>query len=375
MAKTVQRKNTNGGSDGSSASPATGSSQASSNVNGNAAPLSEEESAAKLRALGFGGSQTLDSVPSTELDEKVNDRVSKDDSIDSSGSGAEDGQAPAYSGLRRRLLSPFEIHYSQSHIRPEFQDGRIIEETAQSIPKLLVTTPSDMDAESIGMPQPKRENGNQGWWLLQPPFPEIEVIQWRCKLRRADGTIMTDENGMELYGDTQWFTLDNRRLYCLQQMAAQLHPAEVRCAVITIRQEDGNYREFRKFRTPDLGRTVGIGHRDSGVLPRWSWRKEVGLPELPAPVGTPIMSKKPQKRGPARGPNNGRGRWKNNHDEDEDEDGRWDPIHNVLFFIFIYAVLRIVFHVGKHFWNANAGAGGAAVTSASVPDIGSPNPI
>merc|ERR1711924_396105 len=38
-----------------------------------------------------------------------------------------------------------------------------------------------------------------------------------------------------------------------------------------------------------------IGHRDNLDLPRWSWRKEVGLPDEEMPEGTPMI-KQPKRR-------------------------------------------------------------------------------
>ncbi|CAK0886782.1 unnamed protein product, partial [Prorocentrum cordatum] len=120
---------------------------------------------------------------------------------------------------------------------------------------------------AAGRPRPPQvvgvPAGPSNWWLLKPPFPEIEVIQWRCKLREEDGTVSVDAAGNELYGEREWYTLDNRRLYCLQKAATARHPAQVRCPVVVIQQEEGNCREFRKFRTPDRGRTVGVGHKET----------------------------------------------------------------------------------------------------------------
>lgn len=237
------------------------------------------------------------------------------------------------SNWRRRLLSPFEVHFSQAHIRPEFQDGRTVDDTIAEIQGELC---SPLDTEAY----PGVITKGDSWWLLKTPFPEIEVIQWRCKLRAEDGSMKVDASGNELYGEREWYSLDNRRLYSLQKAAAKLYPKEVRCAVRVIRQEDSNYREFRKFRTPDLGRTVGIGHREAVEMPRWSWRREVGLPDEPLPVGVAVVK-------PARKKRNG-----HNSSErqggDEDE-GKRDLSTNALLFVLVYAVLRLSFHASKKF--------------------------
>lgn len=247
---------------------------------------------------------------------------------------------------RRRLLSPLDIHFSQSHIRPEFQDGRTVEETAEQVQRELVgpIPPQDDGQECpamLGTP-----TGDSNWWLLQPPFPEIEVIQWRIKLRDEDGTPKVDEMGMELYGEREWYTLDNRRLYCLQKAATAVYPSEVRCVVSVILPEDGSCREFRKFRTVDRGRSVGVGHRDSIDLPRWSWRREVGLPEEVFASGA-ALSKAPRRRGPSsRGHPPAKGGRRAAEAEDSDR-SRSDFFANISFFLAVYVALRMAFYAGR----------------------------
>jgi len=260
--------------------------------------------------------------------------------------GGED--APS-SSSRLRLISPLEIHYSQSHIRPNFQDGKPVEDTIAELKSegcheelSRLQSGSDAGWESLGAPC--GTGGASGsWWLLKPSFPEIEVIQWRIKLRGEDGSVLTDESGCDLYGDREWYTLDNRRLYCLQRAAAALHPEEIRVAVSVVQQEEGNCREFRKFRTSDRGRSVAIGHRDS-ASPRWSWRKEVGLPDEVLSAGLAVA--KPQRR---RGPNSGRGQGHRQKDGGyvENQRSSWDFAVNASLFIVVYAMLRIAFHVGR----------------------------
>eukprot|EP00448_Togula_jolla_P016767 CAMPEP_0170575072 /NCGR_PEP_ID=MMETSP0224-20130122/3656_1 /TAXON_ID=285029 /ORGANISM="Togula jolla, Strain CCCM 725" /LENGTH=310 /DNA_ID=CAMNT_0010897807 /DNA_START=12 /DNA_END=940 /DNA_ORIENTATION=- len=247
--------------------------------------------------------------------------------------GSDGGESPLAgqsNELRRRLISPLQVHFSQSHIRPEFQDGQTVEESLSQIgAEFLSPVVAD---EVCGAPM-----SGDGWWLLRPPFPEIEVIQWRCKLRDEDGALKLDDQGMELYGAREWYTLDNRRLYCLQRAACRYWPAEVRCIVTIIRQEEGSSREFRKFRTPDLGRSVRIGHRDSTELPRWSWRREVGAPEEPPPTGS-ALPRPPKRRNSERrvGPNsgaNGRGPGRHGNQSEQVERGPWDVVMNIALFL------------------------------------------
>jgi len=274
----------------------------------------------------------------------------------------------------RRLLSPLAVHFSQSLIRPEFQDGRPVEESALAITSDLCSPISADDATDLqlmGAP-PAAPPGDRGednrsrgssWRLQQSPFEEIEVIQWRCKLREADGSVKVDETGAELYGDRAWYSLDNRRLYCLQRAAVAHWPVEVRCVVSIVRQEDGSYREFRKFRTLDLGRTVRIGHRDDKSLPMWSWRREVGLAPEPLPAGSALPSRSLHRSSGSfrrQGPNSGRSNCSSGRSGDERAVGRyaeekdpWEVAKNVALFVLLYASLRVVFSVG---WQIYSGA-------------------
>uniref|UniRef100_A0A7S0ZQL1 Uncharacterized protein n=1 Tax=Noctiluca scintillans TaxID=2966 RepID=A0A7S0ZQL1_NOCSC len=241
----------------------------------------------------------------------------------------------------RRFLSPLDIHFSQAHIRPDFQDGAPVEESVAQIRSELCSEALDLSPAL---------STSEGWWLLRPPFPEIQVIQWRCKLRNEDGSIKVDAEGSELYHELEWYTLDNRRLYCLQKAAVALWPVECRCLVTVVRQQDGNCREFRKFRTPDCGRTVGIGHKETRELPRWSWRQTAGLPEAPLPLGSPI-ARSPNKRRERRGQGNvtrSRSGRRLLDDECDDDDGdRWALLQRILLFVLVYATLRLALQVGR----------------------------
>jgi len=245
-------------------------------------------------------------------------------------------------GSRRKLLSPLDVHFSQSHIRPEFQDGKGLVDEAVTCIRRLSQEPveaSNEAMEAFGAPV-----GDSSWWLLQAQFPDIEVIEWRCKLRDVDGTIKTDEAGNDLYGELEWYSLDNRRLYCLQKAAIAHWPADVRCIVSVVLQQEGNSREFRKFRTLDLGRTIGVGHRDEEAMPRWSWRSEVGLPEEALPVGTPIV-KAARRRVPDRRGSGSRSGRNSGNDSCEDQD-RWaDLPANIALFVLLYAALRVFMHL------------------------------
>merc|ERR1719326_2010503 len=115
-------------------------------------------------------------------------------------------------------------------------------------------------------------------WKLEADFPAIEVIKWRCKLRddTTGRPIIDPATGREQFDDEdRWFTLDNRRLYCLQRAAMKLLPERSTADVIAEVQRDRRLREIRKFRTLDSGKSILIGSRVDGVpFSRWNWRSE-----------------------------------------------------------------------------------------------------
>eukprot|EP00403_Amphidinium_massartii_P029241 CAMPEP_0178391152 /NCGR_PEP_ID=MMETSP0689_2-20121128/11016_1 /TAXON_ID=160604 /ORGANISM="Amphidinium massartii, Strain CS-259" /LENGTH=326 /DNA_ID=CAMNT_0020011687 /DNA_START=74 /DNA_END=1051 /DNA_ORIENTATION=- len=241
------------------------------------------------------------------------------------------------------LLSPLQVHFSQSHIRPEFQDGTLVAETKEQV-KATLCPPLAAEEAYVGAPT----SGN--WWLLSTPFANVEAIQWQCKLREEDGTIKMNEDGEELYSDKEWYSLDNRRLYCLQSAAAKLWPDEVRCVVSVVQQHEGSWREFRKFRTLDCGRSVAIGHRYSADLPKWSWRKEVGLPEE-TPLEGKVLARprKQAKKAFASTSGNSRPRRTPLSDSEDDDEDEGSPqrrlLQNFLFFLVIYTGMRLLVHL------------------------------
>jgi len=162
-------------------------------------------------------------------------------------------------------ISPFDVRFSQGRASPEFRDGRLIEETLQLI-------------KAIRCEDSKQEPGT---WRLEAPFPAIEILQWRCKLRdELTGRPRLDpKTGGELYdGESKWFTLDNRRLYCLQRVAAKLWPDKAVVDVVELPPGPlTRARQLKKFRTLDRGRSIMIGARHSSEPPvHWCWRRTVG---------------------------------------------------------------------------------------------------
>jgi hypothetical protein len=158
-------------------------------------------------------------------------------------------------------MDPLELRFSQKKMRNVFADGKLIAESAELV--RAVKRPPE-EAEIYGAP-----------WRLEAPFPPIEVIRWRCKLRddTTGRPLVDEETGEQLFEpEESWFTLDNRRLYCLQEAAIRLLPE--RCTVGTIIEirKDRRLREIRKFRTLDSGRSINVGSVVDGVpFVRWCW--------------------------------------------------------------------------------------------------------
>lgn len=181
------------------------------------------------------------------------------------------------------LLSPFEVRFSQHRIHPEFQDGHMLDETIAEIETIpLADAFLDGTWEDRSDDNTERNRlGTEGDVLfLKSPFACIEVTRWRCKLRDASGLPKMDPvSGMQLYSEeVHWFSLDNRRLRCLQQAAAAAWPNRVRCEVFEVALELTRCRELRKFDTRTFGHQVAIGRRESPDVWTWCWRTSVGLP-------------------------------------------------------------------------------------------------
>lgn len=315
------------------------------------------------------------------------------------------------------ILCPFDIHFSQTRIRTEFQDSRLTEETIPEIkvvppgyrssssnskppadaPSTAETTGTEAAAGDAGSPDAaedaaaKADRGDDEYGLgedcedlseekrgkdfqmLWHPFPRIEVTKWRCKLRELDGSAKIDPvSGLELYShEERWFSFDNRRLYCLQKAAAAAYPKEVRCEVVEIPPNQARMRELRKFDTRTFGLTVLAGRRDDPAPETWSWRVAIGLPEETQPEEGVARQKSMRWRGGQgnrRGPNSGGGRRRQEEEEDEKEGHGMELMRSALLFFLVYLGLRVVVSVFRHrFGGATAPAGDIA---ASVIDGG-----
>jgi hypothetical protein len=153
--------------------------------------------------------------------------------------------------FEEKLICPLAIRFTQEHIRPVFQDG--IHEIEDTI-KLIETRPGQGDYDVI----------------LSAPFPNIEIVRWyqQGELRDRD--------------DKHWFTLDNRRLYCLQRCAAALWPR--RCAAVVEVLYVATEGIRRKDNSSSAGKTVGIGHSMKQLVGRWDWRQAVPADLMEGPA-------------------------------------------------------------------------------------------
>eukprot|EP00747_Dinoflagellata_sp_TGD_P117846 gnl/TRDRNA2_/TRDRNA2_172690_c0_seq10.p1 gnl/TRDRNA2_/TRDRNA2_172690_c0~~gnl/TRDRNA2_/TRDRNA2_172690_c0_seq10.p1 ORF type:complete len:737 (-),score=179.99 gnl/TRDRNA2_/TRDRNA2_172690_c0_seq10:94-2247(-) len=161
-------------------------------------------------------------------------------------------------------MDPLEVRFSQLKMRHLFANGRRV---ADAVPLIKAERCTEAQAAEYGTAR-----------RLTAPFPPIEVIRWRCKLRdETNGRPKVDpETGEELFDDQErWFTLDNRRLYCLQEAALQIWPERCVADVIEIKAAPhAQMQGLRKFRTLDLGQSIKVGSRADGVpFLTWSWRE------------------------------------------------------------------------------------------------------
>jgi hypothetical protein len=138
-----------------------------------------------------------------------------------------------------KLICPLTVRYSQDHIRPEFQDRK----------------GSDLDT-SIKAIKTKPGHGDYDL-VLVPPFPAIEIIRGHFRNGDAD----------------HWLSLDNRRLYCLQQAAVAHWPLRVAVVVEALRAPTEGMR--KKVNSSVEGLSVGIGHSPKALTSCWDWQEKV----------------------------------------------------------------------------------------------------
>lgn len=145
-----------------------------------------------------------------------------------------------------KLICPLAIRFTQSHIRPVFQDGHELVETIEEMGTRPGTGPYDI--------------------IIEAPFPSIEIVRWHQK----DAFKCEKEA-------RHWFTLDNRRLYCLQRVAAAHWPKKVAAVVQTFYAAPDS--AIRKSDSFTVGRSIAIGHSMKQIQERFDWRDAVASTE------------------------------------------------------------------------------------------------
>lgn len=171
-----------------------------------------------------------------------------------------------------RLLNPLNVRFSQPRIAPHFRDGHLLHETIAEV-RTVPFEEAQIQDNAIKESSPDSAEGVPPYdVVIMPPFPAVRVISWLPKLRGADGEAERDENGDQILGKRAWFVLDNRRMWCLQNVAAKVWPKRC-CAVVRCLEEvpgATTIRELRKFRTTTEGRSIEVGVRTGDAYP-WSW--------------------------------------------------------------------------------------------------------
>lgn len=243
-------------------------------------------------------------------------------------------------------MCPLDLRFSQIRMRPEFRDGRSVEDAVEKI---------------------EFNRSEDGGWKLVPPFPPVMVTKWRCKLRDADGRPKVDADTQKeiLSARERWFTLDNRRLYCLQRAAVAKWPDPVSCEVVEMTEKlEAMDRTLKKFRTADSGRSIRIGDRpateeENEGLRRWAWRDTVGLHDIVdsddentglAATRARVRRSGNHNRTDAKGKGRGKGKERqnerSNHDCGSDAGFQFRPVANpvasMAIFVIIYCLLRMV---------------------------------
>eukprot|EP00933_Yihiella_yeosuensis_P062675 TRINITY_DN6565_c0_g3_i1.p1 TRINITY_DN6565_c0_g3~~TRINITY_DN6565_c0_g3_i1.p1 ORF type:complete len:316 (+),score=66.40 TRINITY_DN6565_c0_g3_i1:52-948(+) len=285
-----------------------------------------------------------DTQTEDNFDDRDKDSEDEDEEEDAT-SRKNKERRPRTERVANAQMSPFDVHFSQMRARHLFVDGRPLEEAIASIEAVPWVAPEGAD-DTAAEDKPV--------WLLKAPFPPIEVLESRCKLRdEATGRpLIQSETGDELWDiEDRWFSLDNRRLHCLQKVATTLWPAKVVIDVCKVPSGAvTKARQLKKFRTLDRGKSVFIGGRKEGeTLVRWSWKEAVGLKEdsTAEPQGVALRRRQPRRVHPL-DPRNAHLRRQGRQDEEDEEDDSFasriqDMSYGGFLAIFaFYILLRYV---------------------------------
>jgi len=152
-----------------------------------------------------------------------------------------------------KLICPLSIRFTQDYIRTTFRDGRQIQTALNAI---------------------KVEPGvGQFDLVLRAPFPHIEIMRWRIP-RYGVARIKTSGRNRSTEEREHWFTLDNRRLYCLQKVATALWPRRVATVVEILYADPGSI--WRKYNNYTHGFCVNLGPSSSEApTDRFDWRETI----------------------------------------------------------------------------------------------------
>eukprot|EP00933_Yihiella_yeosuensis_P080599 TRINITY_DN94052_c0_g1_i1.p1 TRINITY_DN94052_c0_g1~~TRINITY_DN94052_c0_g1_i1.p1 ORF type:complete len:425 (-),score=74.86 TRINITY_DN94052_c0_g1_i1:337-1611(-) len=145
-----------------------------------------------------------------------------------------------------KLILPLAVHFTQEHIKTHFRDGHVVEDTV----KQITVVPAGTDDYDL---------------LLRAPFPNIEIIRWRAPGEQGSSTFSEPA--------THWFTLDNRRLYCLQRAAAKYWPRRVAAEVEILYADSGSILKKYDSTTQGISVTISPSCKHAPLF-RWDWRKD-----------------------------------------------------------------------------------------------------
>mmetsp|Transcript_84487 Transcript_84487/g.225760 ORF Transcript_84487/g.225760 Transcript_84487/m.225760 type:complete len:382 (+) Transcript_84487:104-1249(+) len=148
-----------------------------------------------------------------------------------------------YGVWKETLMDPLDIRFSQENIHPFFFRRGPVKDVVPEI-RSRVYKPTAKPAEAP----------SDSDLLLVPPFPSIRILH-----------VKGDDEDTKL-------TLDNRRLYALQQAAIRRFPWKtcVRVHVTERLPRKKRKTEYRKLNSQTRGMTVQIASRNTN-FERWDW--------------------------------------------------------------------------------------------------------
>lgn len=200
-------------------------------------------------------------------------RRSKDDSSSGS-SDDDDGQSNwIRCRMEKRSVNPLSLRFSQAVIYRTFHNGLNVDDVIGEIRGRHIPAESPFGAYC-----PRR--AAQANVHLFAPFPYIRVLSGNRNLKYLDGRGSQPDQVSE--EQELLYTIDNRRLYVLQQAALRRWPK--RCLVDVFVMERLPYkRHARKFDNYKDGYTVQLGHgRNSSDITMWCWFEQACLREQEA---------------------------------------------------------------------------------------------